>query len=191
MAKEKSIIKASSKKEFSPIGAVAVTSSSKSENASPRKDAAEDFRYDTSNLSVIASPLASEKLVKKLYKVVKKATKSKQLKRGVKEVVKAIRKGTKGMVMLAGDVNPVDVITHIPVLCEENSIPYVYVPEKCVLGWASGSKRPTSCIMICPYGAPPKAATGKPQNLATIAFEYKDKFDECVEKIKDIPIPML
>lgn len=32
--------------------------------------------------------------------------------------------------ILAGDISPIDVITHIPVLCEENQIPYIYVPSK-------------------------------------------------------------
>ena len=31
---------------------------------------------------------------------------------------------------MAGDISPIDVITHIPVLCEENQIPYIYVPSK-------------------------------------------------------------
>ena len=60
------------------------------------KDVEASFKYDTNNLTVIASPLASEKLCKKLFKVVKKAIKGKHVKRGVKEVVKAIRKGSKG-----------------------------------------------------------------------------------------------
>jgi len=46
--------------------------------------------------SVIAKPLAEEKLCKKVLKLAKKAAKRKQLKRGVKEVVKAIRKNVKG-----------------------------------------------------------------------------------------------
>lgn len=46
--------------------------------------------------SVIAKPLADEKLCKKVLKLSKKAAKRKQLKRGVKEVVKAIRKNVKG-----------------------------------------------------------------------------------------------
>lgn len=34
------------------------------------------------------------------------------------------------LVVLAGDISPIDVITHVPVLCEDNDIPYVYVPAK-------------------------------------------------------------
>lgn len=47
-------------------------------------------------LSPIAHPLADEKLKKRALKLVKHASKGKQLKRGVKEVVKALRKDTKG-----------------------------------------------------------------------------------------------
>lgn len=38
--------------------------------------------------------------------------------------------------ILAGDISPIDVITHIPILCEDNDIPYIYVPSKevCVCG---------------------------------------------------------
>lgn len=32
--------------------------------------------------------------------------------------------------VLAGDISPIDVITHLPVLCEDNDIPYIYVPSK-------------------------------------------------------------
>jgi hypothetical protein len=32
--------------------------------------------------------------------------------------------------LLAGDISPVDVITHIPVVCEDLNVPYIYVPSK-------------------------------------------------------------
>mmetsp|Transcript_1993 Transcript_1993/g.6113 ORF Transcript_1993/g.6113 Transcript_1993/m.6113 type:complete len:189 (+) Transcript_1993:105-671(+) len=80
--------------------------------------------------SAIAKPMADEKLSKKILKAVKKAAKVKALKRGVKEVVKAVRKGTKGTCIIAGDVSPIDVLSHVPVLCEDNEVPYVFVPSK-------------------------------------------------------------
>ena len=52
------------------------------------------------------------------------------MRRGVKDVVKAIKKGSSGIVILAADVSPVDVISHIPVLCEDARIPYVYVRSR-------------------------------------------------------------
>ena len=32
--------------------------------------------------------------------------------------------------ILAGDISPVDVLTHIPIICEDHHIPYIYVPSK-------------------------------------------------------------
>ena len=63
-----------------------------------------------------------------------------------------------------------DVISHLPVLCEENSVPYVYVNSKADLGEAASTKRPTSCVFISVKGE----------------FEFKDKFDEVVTEVKTI-----
>lgn len=52
------------------------------------------------------------------------------LRRGVKEVVKGLRKGEKGIVIMAGDISPIDVISHLPVLCEDSDVPYVFVQSK-------------------------------------------------------------
>lgn len=78
------------------------------------------------------------------------------LKRGVKEVVKALRKSPTssdsslpvGIVILAADISPMDVISHIPVLCEDHNIPYIYVTSRAELGLASQTKRPTSVVMV-------------------------------------------
>ena len=85
------------------------------------------------------------------------AAKNKCLKRGVKEVVKALRKSpvtlpssgvAPGVIILAADISPMDVISHIPVLCEDHHIPYLYVPSRAELGAAGNTKRPTSVVMI-------------------------------------------
>lgn len=80
----------------------------------------------------------------------RKASQAKIARRGVKEVVKAIRKGSKGFCVIAGDISPIDVITHLPIMCEDRNIPYFYVPSKLDLGAAACTKRPTSCILIDP-----------------------------------------
>lgn len=43
--------------------------------------------------------------------------------------------------MLAGDTVPIDVYCHIPIMCEERSIPYAYVPSKTV----SAEEEPRLC----------------------------------------------
>eukprot|EP00035_Acanthoeca_spectabilis_P020100 m.431150 g.431150 ORF g.431150 m.431150 type:complete len:157 (+) comp17264_c0_seq1:90-560(+) len=113
-------------------------------------DADEGPDYDElcSRVNVISKPLATKKLSKKLFKGVGKAAKSKTLFRGVKEVGKALRKGKKGVVIIAGDISPIDVIAHMPVACEEAGVPYVYVPSKQHLGMAGLTKRPTSIVLV-------------------------------------------
>ena len=101
-------------------------------------------------VSVISKPLASKKSSKKVHKLVKKASSAKLIRRGVKEVVKALRKGEKGFCIIAGDISPIDVISHVPIMCEDRSIPYIYVPSKHDLGTAASTKRPTSCVLISP-----------------------------------------
>ena len=99
-------------------------------------------------VNVISHPLASKKSTKRAHKLVKKAAAVKRVRRGVKEVVKGLRKGETGLAILAGDIYPVDVISHLPVLLEEQNVPYLFVPSKQDLGAAASTKRPTSCVLI-------------------------------------------
>ncbi|KAL6175374.1 hypothetical protein ACLB2K_052015 [Fragaria x ananassa] len=105
-------------------------------------------RKKTQALAPIAKPLAGKKLGKRTLKLVRKAAEHKCLKRGVKEVVKSIRRGQKGLCVIAGNISPIDVITHVPVLCEEAEIPYVYVSSKEDLANAGATKRPTCCVLV-------------------------------------------
>jgi H/ACA ribonucleoprotein complex subunit 2 len=98
-------------------------------------------------VSAIANPLIGGKLLSRALKLVKKSAQAKKLRRGVPEVAKAIRKGLKGVVLLAGDVHPVDVYSHLPVLCEEKGIPYAFVSSRLALGAACQTKRAASAVM--------------------------------------------
>ncbi|XP_063270023.1 H/ACA ribonucleoprotein complex subunit 2 isoform X1 [Prinia subflava] len=150
------------------------------------------YREQIEFLNPIAQPLASRKLTRKLLKCIRKATKHKQIRRGVKEVQKFINKGEKGITVLAGDTLPVEVYCHLPILCEERSLPYAYVPSKTGLqlcpregtrppmapsapqdlGMAAGSKRPACVIMIKPHE------------------EYQEAYDECLEEVSALPLPL-
>ncbi|XP_028415779.1 H/ACA ribonucleoprotein complex subunit 2-like protein [Dendronephthya gigantea] len=120
----------------------------------------------------IAKPLAARKLTKTLRKTAKKAVKVKAVNRGVKEVTKALRKGKKGIVILAGDVTPIDVYSHLPVMCENRSIPYCYVPSRQNLGLAVNSKRPTCTVMIQCHD------------------DIKDEYEKCFAEVKSLPLPL-
>ncbi|EFX01313.1 small nuclear ribonucleoprotein complex protein [Grosmannia clavigera kw1407] len=120
-----------------------------------------------------ARPLAADKYQKKVFKIVKRAAKQQALLRGVKEVNKALRKAAPknpsakdggnvpGVVIIAGDVNPAEVIMHLPLACEDVNAPYVFVVSRGELGQAARTKRPTSVVMIKAEGRVSKKADEK------------------------------
>lgn len=123
--------------------------------------------------SVIAKPMASEKLTKRLGKLMKKAKRNKLLSCGVKDAVKQIvKKKSPGILILAGDVSPVDTVTHIPLLCEENNIPYCYVPSRFDLGASFSSNLNALCVFIKPHE------------------EYEDLYSKCHKAVDDMPLPI-
>ncbi|ONK79390.1 uncharacterized protein A4U43_C01F5870 [Asparagus officinalis] len=130
-------------------------------------------------LSPITKPLAGKKLSKKILKLVRKAAESKCLKRGVKEVVKSIRRGHKGLCVIAGNISPIDVITHVPILCEEADIPYIYVSSKEELATAGVTKRPTCCVLVTTK--PTKGELG-PEVQEKLQSEY----DQVVSDVKEL-----
>ncbi|WVQ96135.1 hypothetical protein IAU59_003237 [Kwoniella sp. CBS 9459] len=149
-----------------------------------------EFSVPLDAISPIASPLAGKKLSKKLFKTVKKASKARQLKRGVKEVVKALRKGEKGLLLLASNITPVDVISHLPLLAEEAAgVEYCWVLSKEELGQAAGTKRATSCVLIsatpAKRSAPKDGSASKGPSAEDLA-ELKSSLEECVEEVKKL-----
>lgn len=81
--------------------------------------------------------------------------------------------GEKGLVVFAGDVTPIEIMCHLPAVCEEKNIPYVYVPFRTDISSAIGVRRPALMVLI-----------KKHPDLA-------DLYDECEAKMKALPIPGL
>lgn len=79
--------------------------------------------------------------------------------------------------MIAGDISPIDVVTPLPVMCEDHDIPYIYVPSKEELGAAGLTKRPTSCMLILPK--PPKGGADDAE-----AKEFAEAYAEVEAKVK-------
>ncbi|KAF9055282.1 L30e-like protein [Hymenopellis radicata] len=149
---------------------------------SPKKSKAEVV-IPLEDLSPLANPLAQKKLLKKLHKTVKKASKGRMIKRGVKEVVKGIKKGEKGqlvfrLLIIAADISPIDIVSHLPILAEEAQIPYIFVASKEELGYYSSTKRPTSCIMICP--------NQKKRKEESDDEEFQTLYKECCSEVQKL-----
>lgn len=45
------------------------------------------------------------------------------------------------MIVMAADAEPLEILLHLPLLCEDKNVPYVFVPSKIALGRACGVSR--------------------------------------------------
>lgn len=67
-----------------------------------------------------------------------------------------------------------DVISHIPVLCEEHGIPYVFVTSRAELGASAATKRPTSVVMVVPQ----PGGKNKKKDAADDGEDFSKVFEE-------------
>lgn len=74
------------------------------------------------------------------------------IRKGVNETTKAIEREQAKLVLIASDVNPPEIVMHLPPLCKEKNIPYIFVKSKEALGTSAGIKRPASSVAIVDPG---------------------------------------
>jgi len=79
-----------------------------------------------------------KELSEKALQVVQVAKDSGKVRKGTNESTKAVERAVARLVLIAEDVDPPQVVAHIPILCEERKIPYLFVPSKLDLGRAAG-----------------------------------------------------
>jgi len=97
-------------------------------------------------MSEKAFPLADADLTIALLDLVQQATNYKQTKKGANEATKTLNRGISEMIIMAADAEPIEILLHLPLLCEDKNVPYVFVPSKVALGRACGVNRPViSC----------------------------------------------
>ena len=77
-------------------------------------------------------------LVNEVYEAVRLARQSGKVRKGTNETTKAIERGVSKLVVIAEDVQPPEVVAHLPILCEERNAAYIFVPSKQQLGEALG-----------------------------------------------------
>jgi len=86
------------------------------------------------------------------YEALQLATRTGNVRKGTNETTKAIERGQAKLVIIAEDVEPPEVVAHLPLLCEERKIPYVFVPSKEKIGTASGIDVPAASACISEAG---------------------------------------
>ena len=87
-----------------------------------------------------------------IYDIVEKARKDGKVEKGANEVTKAVERGTAKLVVIAADVEPKEIIQHIPLLCKEKEIKCEEADSKVKLGVAVGINVGCSAIAIIDMG---------------------------------------
>jgi large subunit ribosomal protein L7Ae len=90
---------------------------------------------------------APKEVVDAAYEALQIASKSGLVRKGTNEATKAVERAIAKLVVIAEDVDPPEVIAHLPLLCEERKIPYVFVPSKEQLGKSVGID--VTCAAAC------------------------------------------
>jgi len=107
-------------------------------------------------------------LVDKVLQAVEIAKNTGKIKKGTNETTKAIERGQAKLVVIAKDVEPREIVMHLPVLCEEKKCEYVYIPSKEELGRSVGINVGTASACVTDPG------------------EARDLIEEIIKKIKPL-----
>ncbi len=95
-----------------------------------------------------------------IYSIVEKARRTGKVEKGTNEVTKAIERSTAKLVVYATDVEPKEIVQHIPLLCKEKNILCKEVDSKQKLGIAVGIPVPASSVAIINLGDAEKDIEG-------------------------------
>jgi large subunit ribosomal protein L7Ae len=110
--------------------------------------------------------LKNEAALKAKGEKIPEVTKKPTLTYGVQEVVAMIERKKAQFVVLAHDVDPIELIIYIPALCRKLNIPYCIIKSKSRLGRLCNKKTAT-CLALSDFNK-----------------EDKDTFDKLVEAVK-------
>lgn len=102
-----------------------------------------------------AVPLADTELTIKVLDLVQQSANYKQVRKGANEATKTLNRGQAEFIVMAADAEPLEILLHLPLLCEDKNVPYVFVPSKVSLGRACGVSRAViACSILTQEGSP-------------------------------------
>jgi len=115
-----------------------------------------------------AWPVADAALAQEIYDLVQQASHYRQLKKGANEATKTLNRGISEIIILAADTAPLAILMHLPLLCEDKNVPYIYVPSKMQLGRSCGVSR---AVISC------SITTNEASDLMAQIRSLKDKVE--------------
>ncbi|KAG8247918.1 NHP2-like protein 1 [Homalodisca vitripennis] len=110
--------------------------------------------FQTEEVNPKAYPLADPTLTSKILNLIQQALNYQQLRKGANEATKTLNRGQAEFIVMAADAVPLEILLHLPLLCEDKNVPYVFVRSKQALGRACGVSRPVvSCSVTMNEGS--------------------------------------
>lgn len=94
----------------------------------------------------------ADDVTQKALEAIEVARNTGKIKKGVNEATKALERGTAKLVVFAKDVQPAEIVVHLPLLAKEKGIPCIQVDSKEELGIAAGIGLPTSAVAVVVEG---------------------------------------
>lgn len=121
-----------------------------------------------------AKPYADRQLTERIHDALVKANADKKLKRGANEATKSLNRDLAELIVLAADATPLEIILHLPLLCEDKNVPYIFVPSMAELGQACGAARNVvACAVIKRSAGEPNDAEIQDLRLAVERCYYQ------------------
>jgi large subunit ribosomal protein L7Ae len=105
------------------------------------------------------------------YEALQLANQTGSVRIGTNETTKSVERGQAKLVVIANDVDPPEVVAHLPLLCDERKIPYVFVPSREKLGVSSGIEVSSAAAAIANVGE----AANLIKEISTRLEEIKQK----------------
>ncbi|XP_033743131.1 NHP2-like protein 1 [Pecten maximus] len=102
----------------------------------------------TEEVNPKAYPLADQVFTTTILELLQQCANSKQLKKGANEATKTLNRGIAEFIVMAADAEPLEILLHLPLLCEDKNVPYVFVRSKQALGRACGVSRPVIAASV-------------------------------------------
>lgn len=90
------------------------------------------------------------------------------VKKGTNETTKAIERGNAKLVLIAEDVQPEEIVMHLPELAAEKDVPFVFVASQDDVGHASGLEVGSAAAAIVDAG------------------QAEDEVDDIAEKVEEL-----
>jgi large subunit ribosomal protein L7Ae len=112
-----------------------------------------------------------KELADKALEIVEISRNSGKIKKGMNETTKAVEREKAKLVVVANDINPPEIVMHLPPLCEEKKIPFIVAGTKSELGSAAGLEVGTSAVAIIDAGDAKKVLSELTEELKKLNEE--------------------